>query len=384
MLRFCRAIALFIIISLVITLLACTGTPDTDKERDTSKLIPQSDSETETETETEQESEVETPHESDSVIVYPELTLPEAVDALIPSIVKLYCYDYDGNEVTSHGSGFFIDESGTFITNAHVVKNAYTVKARVHTGEYYDVDAIYSYSQNTSDHAICSISGYSSVPVEFDSEATLGEKVYALGYPGSTFRFYSSEGEVVNTEQTVGSITYVENTAVIYDGNSGGILANEDGKVLGIATGSLRGGEYLAVTYSEFEADLSKRDNPQKILDRFHPTMDIALTEHNAPTFFKISTVAETTNNPPMITLSLRKEYVDGDSIIDLASESATITVSLIGENDEAVGDPLEFVFTSRKEMIDGVTISLDSSVLPKGSYSLSMVSGMGTITRID
>ena len=377
-----RVFALFIIFFLCISLVACDGTPHNSKVTDPTDTV--TESETPNNTESDNESEPETPHESDSIIEYPELTLPETVEALTPSIVKLYCYDYDMKEVTSHGSGFFIDENGTFITNAHVVKDAYFVRARVHTGEYYDVDVIYSYSRNVSDHAICAISEYSSTPVIFDTEATLGETVYALGYPGSTFRFYASEGEVINVEQTVGSITYIENTAVIYDGNSGGILANADGEVLGIATGSLRGGEFLAVTYAEFAADLEKRDNPQTILDRFHTSDKISLTENNAGTFFKITTVAETTDNPPMVTLSLRDGYVNGTTLIDLEGESATVTVTLVDANGETVGDALEFKFSSRQEMIKGVTVALDSSALPKGSFSLRIVSGTGTLIRID
>ena len=375
-----RALALFIIISLCMIFASCNSSPDAKEESDTLETPSQSDAGSDTD----QKIESETPDESDSDIVYPELDLPESVDALVPSMIKLYCYDYDKKEVTSHGCGFFIDENGTFVTNAHVIKGAYSVRARVHTGEYYDVEMVYAYNINSSDFAVCSISGYSSVPVKFDGEPSLGEKVYALGYPGSAFKFYASEGEVVNTEQKVISKTYLENTAVIYDGNSGGILANADGEVLGIATGSLRGGDFLAIPYSEFAADLEKRDDPKTIFDKFHKTSTITLTEHNAPTFFKITTVAESEENPPMITVSLRNEYVNGTSVVDLAGSSITITVALIDENGNTVGDLLQFMFTSRKKMIDGMTFSLDSSKLPKGSYSLSIVAAVGDIIRID
>lgn len=382
--RFFLALALFIIFSLCVSLASCDGTPHEDKESDTSEPVSESESETPKNTEPEYESVPETPHESDSVIEYPELVLPEAVDALSASIVKLYCYDYDKKEVKSHGSGFFIDEYGTFITNAHVVKDAYFIRARVHTGEFYDVDVIYSYSRNASDHAVCAISGYTSSPVKFDTSAELGEKVYALGYPGSTFRYYASEGEVVNTENTVGSITYIENTAVIYDGNSGGILANADGEVLGIATGSLRGGEFLAVSYAEFAEDLDVRNNPKTILERFHTIENIPLTEHNAGTFFKITTVAETTTNPPMVTLTLRENFVSGTTLIDLSGDEAVVSVALIDAEGEVVGELLEFTFSSRQNMIDGVTVELDSSALPKGSFSLRIVTATGSLIRID
>ena len=373
-----RALALLMIISICITFAACDGTPDVNKDIDTPPA--QGDAESDTESQT----KPEIPFENDSSIDYPDIVLPESVDALIPSIVKLYCYDYDKKEVTSHGCGFFIDENGTFVTNAHVVEKAYSVKARVHTGEFYDVDAIYSYSINNSDYAICSISGYSSVPVEFDSEPTLGEKVYALGYPGSVFRFYASEGEVVNTEREALSVTYLENTAVIYPGNSGGILANADGEVLGIVTGSLTGGEFLAIPYSEFAADLEKREDAKTIFEKFHKTSAISLTEHNAPTFFKISTVSESAQTPPKVTVSLRQEYVDGKSLVDLAGASITVTVALIDENGNTVGNLLHFMFASRQEMIDGETFTLDSSELPKGNFGLRIVAAVGDIITID
>ena len=50
-------------------------------------------------------------------------------------MVKVYCYDYDGETLLSQGSGFFINKTGTFITNAHVVEDAYYIKIKTRSLE---------------------------------------------------------------------------------------------------------------------------------------------------------------------------------------------------------------------------------------------------------
>ena len=360
--------ALLLTVSLLFSFAACHSLPDTDEPNSiaTEETLPEPTSETIN----------DIPAESDKIIEYPEITLPQEVEALIPSIVKLYCYDYEMKEVTSHGTGFFIDDKGTFITNAHVVKGAYYVKARVSTGEVYNVDTIYSYSRSNSDHAVCAITGYPSSPVSFDATAELGEKVYALGYPGSTFKFYASEGEVVTVEQTVGNITYIENTAVIYDGNSGGILANADGEVLGITTGSLRGGDFVAVAYSEFASALSNRSDHWTILDRFHPKTEVMLTTQNAEDFFSISTVSESEAAPASVTLRLHDAHKK--SIIEIGEESPSVTLALVDDSGMAVGDPFHLTFSSRDDLTNGVSFTLDSSAIPAGSFKIKIIYASG------
>ena len=52
-------------------------------------------------------------------------TVPEIVETVSPAIVKIVTFDTNGSEA-GQGSGFFISQEGAILTNAHVVKNAYS------------------------------------------------------------------------------------------------------------------------------------------------------------------------------------------------------------------------------------------------------------------
>ena len=55
------------------------------------------------------------------------LTKDEIYEQLKPSLVRIYSYYDSERKESAYGSGFFIDEHGTFITNAHVVEDCYYV-----------------------------------------------------------------------------------------------------------------------------------------------------------------------------------------------------------------------------------------------------------------
>ena len=63
------------------------------------------------------------------------LTREEVIAKLAPSAVKVTCYDSDGRTKLTQGSGFFLDENGVFITNAHVVQDCYFIKIQCHDGK---------------------------------------------------------------------------------------------------------------------------------------------------------------------------------------------------------------------------------------------------------
>ncbi|MFM7681622.1 MAG: serine protease, partial [Bacteroidota bacterium] len=62
------------------------------------------------------------------------------------AVVLIERFDID-NEPIGHGSGFFIEENGTLITNYHVVEDAYRLKINIDINgqkKVYDVETIIS------------------------------------------------------------------------------------------------------------------------------------------------------------------------------------------------------------------------------------------------
>ena len=221
-----------------------------------------------------------------------EYSLSEAKQMLNKSIVKVYCYDYDGETLLSQGTGFFIDKLGKFITNAHVVENAYYIKIKTSSGATYDVNVMYAYNDRDSDHAICKALGCPSTPVEFDENVFVGDTVYAFGYPNDALTLSSTQGVVTSTNVVDKNKTYIENTAKIDHGSSGGVLVNTDGKVVGITTGILKNGKYAALSYSEVKTDAEKTYysiSAKEPVEWFHDTQTVTLNAYNFDTYFNVS-----------------------------------------------------------------------------------------------
>jgi S1-C subfamily serine protease len=65
----------------------------------------------------------------------------------------------------------------------------------------------------------------------------VGDKVYALGNPGlgnDTLDLSLSEGIVSSTDRTIDDDKYLQDTAAVNPGNSGGPLLNETGSIVGL------------------------------------------------------------------------------------------------------------------------------------------------------
>lgn len=200
------------------------------------------------------------------------LTIPEIVEKAMPSAVGIsstFTYtaqnsgmDYwgfggmNGNtqsniqEVTATGSGIVMTSDGYIITNAHVIydtESEYNMgkatSVTVVMGENYDEEyeaEIVGYDIQT-DLAVLKIDAEGLTPAEFgDSDALqVGDVVVAIGNPLG-FELYSTATcgivSAVNREVQLEdrTMTLIQTDAAINSGNSGGMLLNAYGQVIGI------------------------------------------------------------------------------------------------------------------------------------------------------
>jgi S1-C subfamily serine protease len=132
------------------------------------------------------------------------------------------------------GSGMIIDAEGYILTNAHVVEGVSTAKVKLADGSLYSAEV--KGRDEIIDVAILKISGQNFPFVIFGNsdEIAQGNNVYTLGFP------FGLEGDVSFKEGTIsrrisdGDATYLETSAEIHPGNSGGPLVNHSGEVVGI------------------------------------------------------------------------------------------------------------------------------------------------------
>lgn len=275
----------------------------------------------------------------------PVLTIDEIAKKLKPSIVKVICYDFDQKTVVSIGSGFFIDKSGTFITNAHVIDGCYYVKIQTYFGTVYDVDEMYTYNDVESDYAICGLATeYSSQPVEFEPSANAGDKVYALGYTNESSEMSVRSGKIIRADAVSGTRHYYTNTATIDHGSSGGALVDNQGKVLGITTGVAADGEYVALKYEDFKSDVEKKHkNGQEPARYFHSVRDYKFAQGTMMLYFDSFAnviIDSDTSVDFEVGAKLKDEFLDEKIVLDV-SNIATITVKVETKFDyyEIVGE---------------------------------------------
>ena len=303
------------------------------------------------------------------------LTRDEVFKKVKQSIVKVLVYDYDGKTLISQGSGFFIDKMGTFITNAHVIKGAYYIKAQTFFGKLYDVDMIFKYNDSASDYAICRMKdSYSSEPVEFTTEARAGDLVYALGYPNDSFDISATSGKIVSTNAVFGEKQYYTNTARINHGSSGGALVDHQGRVLGITTGISSGGEYVALKYQSFSAEIAGvLEGGKTPMEQFHGEIKYQFDKSTISEYFEIYVnVTDYTDSSISYEIGARlKEQYQGARMVLDTEGLSVITVEVVTKYNfyAAFGKKLEqdskvvhLHFSTLEEMKKGKSQEADSA----------------------
>ncbi len=153
------------------------------------------------------------------------------------------------------GSGFFIDDKGTIVTNFHVIDLAESISVEVSSGASYPVKEIVDFS-NVYDLAILKVDVKDQPYLELaEKDARTGEQVYAVGSALGTLTGSFTGGMISSTKRTYGKIDCIQMDAAISPGNSGGPLVNVYGEVVGINTASYTRGENLnlAIKISELE-----------------------------------------------------------------------------------------------------------------------------------
>ena len=167
------------------------------------------------------ETSTQTPDELDSEEIY---------KIASPSTVEIRAFnDYYG----SQGSGFFDDDKGTVVTNYHVIDGTYEGTIITSDKKEYNITGVLGYDADL-DIAILSTDIGTSVPLARKTDKVVtGEKVYALGSSqGYTGTF--TEGIVSTAEREEDGHIYIQHSAPITNGNSGGPLLDKHGQVMGI------------------------------------------------------------------------------------------------------------------------------------------------------
>lgn len=190
------------------------------------------------------------------------LTPAQIAAKLSPSNVGIVVYTQHSNSSAGEGSGVIMgeDESGTYtyiITCAHVISDAgISARIQLDNGTTYDAEIV-GFDTRT-DLGVLRIKANGLPAAEFGDSSTLvvGDPVYAIGNPGGVELFGSfTSGYVSSIDRPVNSeIGYtmksIQHSAAISPGNSGGMLVNAYGQVIGINSQKIAATDYEGIGFA--------------------------------------------------------------------------------------------------------------------------------------
>ena len=174
-----------------------------------------------------------------------ELTPEQIYTRCAPAVFYMEIFDRDG-WCTKTGSGFFLSEDGLAVTNYHVISGAASARIIVSdTGAAYEVLGVYDYDAE-EDWAVLQIGGSGFLTLEIGDPGydVGGATVYAIGSPLGLQNTLSS-GIISNPARMDGGMTYIQMSAAISPGSSGGALLNKYGQVIGITSATYTEGQNL-------------------------------------------------------------------------------------------------------------------------------------------
>ena len=159
----------------------------------------------------------------------------------------------------SSGSGVVIGSKGEILTNAHVVERCAAITVQFSTGN--SEAAVLVARDEKNDLAVIRSKTLPSSVAAFRDGGPLraGDTVVALGYPLSGLLASSANLSVGNVSALAGlgdDSRYVQISAPVQPGNSGGPLLDASGHLVGIVTGKLN-----AARIAQFTGDIPQNVN---------------------------------------------------------------------------------------------------------------------------
>lgn len=165
----------------------------------------------------------------------------EGINRAAGSVLMLLVYDEEEGSYIASGSGFVAFDNQTLITNYHVVEDGELVLAESDEGKTYLLDSVLAADRDL-DLAILHFgrdTQFEPLPLNDTGNALRGQPVVAIGSPEG-LRNTVSKGDISATFTEYG-VRYLQFTAPISSGSSGGALLDNEGKVIGVTSSTMRG-----------------------------------------------------------------------------------------------------------------------------------------------
>lgn len=293
--------------------------------------------------------------------------LPKLINKVLPSVVVIVTYK--NGEALKQGSGFFVTNNGDILTNAHVLKDGDNFLVLTNKSKSY-VAKLKAMAADGQDIALIQIADTSYSPLKISSGTVLpGTRVIAIGSPSGQ-RNTISDG-VTSGVRVMGGVPFLQVSAPISHGSSGGPILNEAGEVIAMTTWALSEGNDLnfGVPNKQLSAFVAKSKSLPPI--KLHGQQKTQ--RGSAPK----TTVAPVLQKERYVFMTAHNEAVDGytDSYLDAYSvyhDQDITTFVLLSHFGQQVANALKKngetpVYLLTVVQIDGM--SKNSRIIYSGAY---------------
>ena len=183
-----------------------------------------------------------------------ELTPQEIYNKVSPATVIVLAVQ---GEKTTVGTGVIMTADGYILTNAHVITGGESAAIALYGKYLYEAELV-GYDMDTDIAVLKALDAKDFPTAEFGNSdlCCVGDTVYAIGNPlGVELYGTMSDGilSAINRDIDIEghTVTVLQTTAALNNGNSGGPLINTAGQVIGINTLKMGGGSNSAIAQVE-------------------------------------------------------------------------------------------------------------------------------------
>jgi S1-C subfamily serine protease len=171
----------------------------------------------------------------------------------------------------------FVSADGRVVTNHHVIERAASADVRLPDGSTYNVVGILI-DDPVRDLCVLKVAGNNFRRLRLRTDLPeVGDDVLALGSPLGLEATVSS-GIVSSVRREETGVRYIQTTAPISPGSSGGALVDLQGRLLGITTFGYTSGQNLNFAVSALDLADLLRIAPT-YAEPFHPTRELRIND---------------------------------------------------------------------------------------------------------
>lgn len=170
------------------------------------------------------------------------LSSTEIASRGLAAVVNIYTFQ--GDTSLALGSGFFFSATGHIATNRHVIEGADRVEVHLPSGEILQ-DVHFVADDASRDLAILWAPKHfgAHLPVANDASIQIGERLFVIGNPMGLENTFSDG--LLSARRQIEGVAFLQFTAPISSGSSGGPVMNAMGAAIGVTTSTMTEGQNL-------------------------------------------------------------------------------------------------------------------------------------------